>query len=314
MKAIEVNQVSKYFKHHIWGNQTITAIKDVDFSVDQGKVFGLLGLNGSGKTTLIKMIGGILSPTIGDIHIFGRSITHNYESVKDHLGIYLNGQRNLFWPLTVQENLKFYSKMRRLSHSQLQRQLDKIVNLFQLNNIYHSRVSELTAKDLQKVSLAANLIHDPDVLLLDEPTSGMDAESTEEISTILRKLAKEEGKTILFTTNDIPLIRDLCDDFRLIRNGQIDENFDRNLLLLLEQATTFYIEGDFNELIFQNEILPDPIKERILHYELINRQILRVTIKSTTELAEILTYLLDRQFFLRRIRKNKINLQDLNLN
>lgn len=313
MKAIEVNQVSKYYRHRIWDKQTIAAIKDVQFSVEQGTIFGLFGSNGSGKTSMIKMIGGLLSPTEGDIYVLGHSITCEYDRVKDHIGVFLSGQRNLFWPLTVKENLKFYSKLRMLTSSQLQRQIDKMVELFQLEDIYHCRVSELSKEDLHKVSLAANLIHDPKILLLDEPTYGLDPSATEQLSQIIRKLVSAGDKTVILTTNDIHLLRNLCDQFLLLRNGQIDTSFDNTALQSLEYAATFYIEGDFNELSFKNGILPEPLKERILHYELINRQILRVTIKSTTELADILTYLLDHQFLLRKIRKNKVYLQDLNL-
>lgn len=233
-KIIEVKEISKnYVKRKT--KQIITAVNDVSFDVHRGEVLGLLGPNGAGKTSTIKMICGLLQPDAGSIQINGLDIQKKRLKALKHISAVLEGNRNLYWRLTVRENLEYFAGNRGRSKKEIKLEVEKLLEQFRLKEKEHELVNGLSRGMQQKLAIAVALLANTEVILLDEPTLGLDVEISYELREILKMIVKDEQRTVIISSHDMPVVQDLCDRTVIINKGTVvvDEKVE-NLLKLFE--------------------------------------------------------------------------------
>jgi len=200
------------------------AIEGLNLSIDKGESLAILGPNGAGKTTLIKMISTLLKPTSGTVRINGHDIIEESEKVKTQIGV-VSHNSFLYEELTARENLEFYSRLYRISDN---KKIDYLLNAVKLSFRADDLVGTFSRGMLQRLSIARSLLHDPLVLLLDEPTTGLDVKSKHTFFKMIKE-QKKAGKTIVLTTHHLEEAEELCqkvaimDRGRIIRSGAIEE-------------------------------------------------------------------------------------------
>lgn len=206
---IEIKAVSKSFKNkHV--------LHQIDLTIELGQIFGLIGPSGSGKTTLVKIIVGMDSPSKGNVQVLGKDVPHL--QLLRQIG-YMAQADALYNDLTGAENLAFFGSLFNIKKDQLQERIAYVANLVQLTNDLKKKVEYYSGGMKRRLSLAVALIQDPQVLILDEPTVGIDPELRQSIWTELQRL-KQTGKTILLTTHVMDEA-DKCDQLAMLREGKI---------------------------------------------------------------------------------------------
>jgi ABC-2 type transport system ATP-binding protein len=198
---------------------TFPALDGISFSIRKGEVFGLLGPNGAGKTTTIKILSGLSKPSSGSVHIMGSDIVKDTVKVKKCIGV-VPETSNLYPELSCFENLLFAGRLYGISTKELQSKSDDLLKLFGLEEKRNAPFGKLSSGMKRKLTVAASLIHDPPVLFLDEPTTGLDVMSARALREIIQRL-KERGITILLTTHYIEEADRLCDRIAIIVKGKI---------------------------------------------------------------------------------------------
>ncbi len=221
--AIEITSVTKYYKKGtMLRRQTTTAVNDVSFAIEAGEMFGLLGPNGAGKTTLVRCIATLLIPDKGEIKIFGKNIFRYPLVVRRQLGLLTSGERTLYWKLSGRENLNYFAALYGLERKEKERRIGFLFELLGLQDFADERVERYSSGMRQKLSFARALLHDPKILLLDEPTLGLDPQFSRFIRGFIREeLNRKQGKTILLTTHYMDEADELCDRIAFITAGKI---------------------------------------------------------------------------------------------
>ncbi|KGP73789.1 ATP-binding cassette domain-containing protein [Pontibacillus yanchengensis] len=214
---IEINEVTKKFSSK---KESITALNHVSFSVPEGQVVGLLGENGAGKTTLLRAISTLYTPTSGSIYVDGFSTTDNPNEVKKKLGVLFGGETGLYDRLTARENLKYFARLYGMSKHETKVQIEDLAVKFGMKDYLDRKVGSFSKGMRQKVAIARTLIHDPDVILLDEPTTGLDITSSNVFRQFILQL-KKQGKTLLFSSHIMEEVQTLCDSVVMIHKGQL---------------------------------------------------------------------------------------------
>ncbi|MEE9430184.1 MAG: ATP-binding cassette domain-containing protein [Melioribacteraceae bacterium] len=198
--------------------QTQRAVDDISFEVKTGEVLGFLGPNGAGKTTTMKIITGFMAPSDGDAKINGISILENPEEVKKSIG-YLPESNPLYHDMPVLEYLEFVAQLQNIPKAKIQDRIVEMVKVCGLNIEKHKKISELSKGYRQRVGLAQALIHDPEILILDEPTTGLDPNQIVEIRNLIREVGKK--KTVILSTHILPEVEATCDRILIINEGKI---------------------------------------------------------------------------------------------
>jgi ABC-2 type transport system ATP-binding protein len=234
---IQVEKLNKTYKKRKTG-ELFKAVYDVSFHVDSGEIIGLLGPNGAGKTTTIKIICGLLRQDSGTVMVKGINMKEKRLKALEHISAVLEGNRNLYWRLTVKENLEYFAGNRGYQKKNIQESVEKLLHDFRLKEKEHELVNRLSRGMQQKLAIAVALLADTEVILLDEPTLGIDVETSYEVREILVDIVKEHGKTIIISSHDMDVIQSICDRTVIINQGNVIVN-DRieNLLKLFEVQT-----------------------------------------------------------------------------
>jgi ABC-2 type transport system ATP-binding protein len=196
------------------------AVDGISFQISPGTVFGLLGPNGAGKTTTIKMILGLVLPTSGAIHLAGYDIARRRNQALRHAGAILEGSRNVYWRLSARANLEYFGALRGLHGKALARRIGEVLALVELSDRADEEVRYLSRGMQQKVALATAILHDPQVLLLDEPTLGLDVQAARTIEQAIGQFAHQQGKTVILTTHQMSLAERLSDRLYVIHRGR----------------------------------------------------------------------------------------------
>jgi len=191
-----------------------TAVKDLNFTIDQGEIFGLIGQNGAGKTTTFRMILNLQEPTSGKITWDGSPIN---SINRDWLG-YLPEERGIFPQMKVEEQLYFFGKLRGMKQEEIKKEVDFWIHRFELDEKRHVKAETLSKGNQQKVQLIASFIHKPKFLILDEPFSGLDPVNRDLLKDAIL-LLKEQGMTILFSSHQMDNVEELCDHLCLLKRG-----------------------------------------------------------------------------------------------
>jgi ABC-2 type transport system ATP-binding protein len=206
--TVKLDGVSKSFGE-------FTAVKDLSLSVRAGRVFGLLGPNGAGKTTTIRMIVNITAPDSGSILLFGRRIDSN---LQDRIG-YLPEERGLYKKMRIADQLRFFAEIKNMRGKEIESKIDQWLARVKLSEWKNKRSMELSKGMQQKIQFITAVIHDPDLLILDEPFSGLDPVNVELLKDIVLDL-KRAGKTIIFSTHQMEVAEKICDDICLLNRSQ----------------------------------------------------------------------------------------------
>lgn len=194
------------------------AVDDVTFSVKEGEIFGFLGANGAGKTTTIRVLCGLLIPTSGHVHVGGSTYEHGDEIIKGKVG-YMSQKFTLYNDLTIMENFEFSGALRKLSKNRLQQRIKELVEFINLTKPLNTLVRDLPGGVKQQVSLAASILHDPEIIFLDEPTAGVTPAARARFWSLIRELSSK-GKTVFVTTHYMDEAEQ-CQRIALMRSGQI---------------------------------------------------------------------------------------------
>jgi len=223
--AIIIKNISKTFrKRKLFSKseEVVRAVDRVNLEIKAGELFGLLGPNGAGKTTLIKCLSTLLLPDEGTAEILGYDIIKKPIAVRKRIGVTTGGERTLYWKLSVRDNLRYFAALYGIPREKRERRIDKLIELMNLIDKQNERVERLSTGMRQKLSLARALLHDPDVLLLDEPTLGLDPQFSRMIRKFIKEgLNKEMKKTILLTTHYMEEADELCERIAFMNDGKI---------------------------------------------------------------------------------------------
>lgn len=214
MAILEVKNLTKQFGKFI-------AVNNISFDLKVGEILGLLGPNGAGKTTTIQMIIGVLTPTIGEVNYFGKTLENNKEEILEKIN-FSSAYTQLPWLLTVEENLKFISYLYDIKNRN--QRVEELVKIFKLEKLLKEQIKDLSSGEVTRVNLAKAFINYPKVLLLDEPTASLDPETADIIRKFLLKERDQFNVSIVWTSHNMAEVEEVCDRVILINNGKIVAN------------------------------------------------------------------------------------------
>lgn len=219
--AIEIESLTK-----VYGKRAtqIRAVDNMSLSIPPGQILGLLGPNGAGKTTTIKLICGLVSPTSGWVRVNGYHIGRQRSRAVLQLGAVLEGGRNVYWSLTALQNLFYFGRLKGLRGNEIAPRAERLLRELGLWDVRDAQVGGFSRGMQQKVAVAAALITDPPILLLDEPTIGLDVEAARTVKDWIVGLAYEQHKTVVLTTHMLDMAQELSDRIAVVRAGKIIAN------------------------------------------------------------------------------------------
>ncbi len=199
----------------------VHAAADICFGIKSGEIFGLLGPNGAGKTTAVKMISGLVRPDRGMVLVDGLDVERKRRQILRKVGVVLEGTRTSMWPLTPYENLMYYGNLKNVRGSVLKGRAHDLLDFIGLKEKKNTEVRKLSRGQKQKLAICIALIADPNVLLLDEPTTGLDVQSSRAIKDKIIELTRQHGRSVLVTTHDMHVAQELCDRIGIINKGHL---------------------------------------------------------------------------------------------
>lgn len=228
----------------VYGDE-VTALAGVSFDIESGSIVGLLGPNGAGKTTLIKSMLDLVTPTEGERSIFGYDVDDQQTEAYNHVGAMFEGARNVYWRLTVKQNLEFFTRLNGSNPSDRAERFDNLLEQLNLDEKRDTRVRNLSRGQKQKVALASVLTGDKDLVFLDEPTLGLDVESSNQLCRELTRLVDQTDLTVVLSSHDMDVIEDLCDRAIILNDGEVlaDDSIEN----LLDVFNREFYEISLNE-------------------------------------------------------------------
>lgn len=242
---IEVNSLSKTFKE-------VKAVDNISFTVKSGEIVGLLGENGAGKTTTLRILATMLKPTGGTAKVNGFDILTEDSMVRSQIGILFGGEVGLYDRLTARENIKYFAMLNGLSKEETKKNIDELVKALEMEEYIDRRVGKFSRGMKQKVAIARSIVHNPKVMLFDEPTMGLDVTAARIVQNFIFK-CKEQNKSIIFSSHSMVEVEKLCDRVIIINKGKIVETGTINELKQkynnkdLEEVFISLIGGDTHD-------------------------------------------------------------------
>jgi ABC-2 type transport system ATP-binding protein len=307
--AIHVYNLSKTY-HHRKG-EAIEAVRNVNLAIPAGQVFGFLGPNGAGKTTTIKMICTLITPTSGSVTLNGIDVARKHRSAMLQTGAVLEGTRNVHWALSAWDNLLYFGHLKGMVGSPLRSRAEWLLKELDLWDRRCDLVRTFSRGMQQKVAIASALINDPPIILLDEPTLGLDVQASRVVKTLVTQLVQDYGKTVVLTTHQLDMAQDLCQQVAIISKGRIiadqpvedlldifDENYYR--IIVRGDVLTGMDLVDLSRAVENgNTVLTGPIADQEALYALLNKiHNMGLTLISASriepDLEEVFVRLLDR--------------------
>jgi len=288
MYAVEMEHITKKFGDFV-------AVKDLSLKIPRGAMFGLLGPNGAGKTTSIRMMLNIIIPDSGTVAVLGKALD---ETTKPKIG-YLPEDRGLYPKMKVGEVLEFFAEIKGVARSIAPKSIDRWLAKFELSEWKNKKVEQLSKGMQQKIQFIVTVVHDPDLIILDEPFGGLDPINTKLVKDVMLEL-RAEGKTIIFSTHRMEQVEMICDDICLINRGEavlqgrlheIKRQYGKNTILLDYEGTIAFLQGS-------------PEIEKIDDYG----RSAEIRLKEKADAQEVLKRLTGR------VRVNKFEIQEPSLN
>lgn len=244
--TISVEKLVKVYQDE--GRGELVAVSDVSFSCFKGEIFGLLGTNGAGKTTTLRMLSTLLKPTSGKAGVMGFEVSRDPQNVRRSIG-YLSTTTSLYPRLSCRETLEFFARINGYPEDRIAGRVTHLVERFGLTEYADARIERLSTGMKQKVAIARTVAHDPSVVILDEPTNGLDILNVLDFHKLMREL-QSAGKTVLFSTHTMSEAEKLCDRIAVIHRGKILAC--GTLEELRERAGQHYLEDIFVWLLDQH--------------------------------------------------------------
>src|SRR5690349_15948353 len=246
MAAIEAEGLRRTYKTHTGTvrrrAKEIEAVRGIDFQVAEGELFGLLGPNGAGKTTTIKMLITLLIPTAGTARVLGLDVGKHPTEVRKRIGYVFGGERGVYERLSGYDNLRYFAELYGVPPGEQKRRIEELLELVGLKGREHERAEGYSRGMKQRLHVARGLLHDPEVIFLDEPTIGLDPVGARELRATIASLT-EAGKTVLLTTHYMFEADSLCDRIAVINKGKIvAEGTPRDLKSIVADRTVVEIE------------------------------------------------------------------------
>jgi ABC-2 type transport system ATP-binding protein len=236
--VIETRNLSKTYRD-FWGRQKVRALKSLDLEVRKGEIFGLLGPNGSGKSTTIKLILGLLFPTTGDALVFGKKAS---DVAKNERIGYLPEESYLYKFLNAEETLDFYGRLFNMSSAVRKQRVNELIHMMGLDWAKRRQLKEYSKGMTRRIGLAQALINDPDLIVLDEPTTGLDPLGSREMKDLILRL-RDQGKTVLMCSHLLADVQDVCDRIAILHQGELKELGRVDSLLKIQNLTQIRAEG-----------------------------------------------------------------------
>jgi len=240
---LEARSLTKYYS-------AITGVRDVNFRIAPGSVLGLLGPNGSGKSTTVGMLTGLLEPSGGTVSFDGTSIRSDLIRYKRRLG-YVPEEAQLYTWMSGAEYLTFCARLRGLTAAQVARRVDALLSIFGLETDRDAPMSAYSKGMRQKILLSAALIHDPAIVVLDEPCSGLDVGATLVIRSLIQQLASR-GRIIIYSSHELEMVEKICSEVLILREGRVAAH--ASTAALREQVNATSLEDAFRALVFTMDV------------------------------------------------------------
>jgi len=244
--VIVARALTKIFKDKKRGK--VHAVDNVSFTCKPGEIYGLLGVNGAGKTTTLRLIATMLKPTTGTAEIAGFDIVRQPEQVRAHIG-FLSTATALYGRLTAREFIEYFARLNGISERDLHARVDAIIQKLNITDFQHARCDKLSTGIKQRVSIARSVVHDPPVMIFDEPSHGLDVLSSRDIVEFIRD-CRGKGKTVIFSSHVMSEVEKLCDRIGIIHNGQLLR--EGTLPELRAQSNTTDLEEIFVQTVSHN--------------------------------------------------------------
>mgnify|MGYP002762077904 FL=1 len=227
------------------GDDSVVAVDDISFEIDPSSITGLLGHNGAGKTTVIKSMLGLVRPTAGDVRIGEHNVNDDPKRTFERVSAVLEGARTTYWRLTVRENVHFFSRLAGHDPAEHRARNEELYEAFDLEDKVDTTVNELSRGMKQKAAIVAALSRRPDVLFLDEPTLGLDVESSLELRRQMTTLVSEDGLTVIVSSHDMEVIEEICSRVIVMSDGEIvaDESVEKLIELFDRQNVALSLSG-----------------------------------------------------------------------
>lgn len=238
-KILEAHHLQKAYRDK---GREIQAVRDVSLALSKGEILAFLGPNGAGKTTSIKMMAGLIRPDGGWVRICDRD-PHRQPDALKWLGAVLEGNRNVYWRYTPEENLEYFGVLRGLSQRAAQQRGAELLEQFHLAHKRKTLVQSLSRGMQQKLAIAVALMHQPPLLLLDEPTLGLDVEATEDVKRLIREIVGQ-GCAIVLTTHQLAIAEELSDRVAIINNGEIITEETTDALIRQFSGSAYLVETE----------------------------------------------------------------------
>ena len=226
MSIIQTKTLFKEFKMNsekkgLFGPKKISffAVNDLTFSLSQGKVLSILGPNGCGKTTTLRMIAGMLEPSKGTVIVDGIDVRRDKHKVKSRIG-FMTNNTSLYDRLTVLETVEFFAQLNQIPADTYKPRANQLFKKLDMEKYLNKRIADLSTGMKQKTSIVRTLIHDPKILILDEPTTGVDVDGQSIIMDLIKDI-KNSGKTIIFSTHQLGEVKDIADEIIVMKKGSI---------------------------------------------------------------------------------------------
>lgn len=275
---LKLEKIRKSFKNNL-------VLKDVSFTIDTGEVIGLVGLNGSGKSTIIRIISGLIIQDNGTI-----------ENDFKNIGVLLEGSRNIYHFLTVRENIKYFSILNNIEDAYVENFMNKYITLFGLEDKLDEEVGNLSRGMIQKVSIMILLAQNPDIIIMDEPTLGLDIISTIQIREIIQDIVKEEKKTVLIVSHDTKLLDSVADRILFLKDGKIEADIEKENLKLnkdSEYLVYYYgMEDGLENIYYEKNVYKTITKEPKQVMEILGDKLIKVE-KNTKSIEDIITEMME---------------------
>lgn len=246
--SIELHNISKVYRKR--GKPPIEAVKDINLTVGTGQVVGFLGPNGAGKTTTIKMMCGLVLPSSGRILLNGIDVYAQRGEAMREIGAVLEGTRNIYWRLTAWQNLIYFGRLKGMDGNSLRANAERLLKELDLWERRHDATREFSRGMQQKVAIACALVANPPIVLLDEPTLGLDVQAARTVKDWVKKLGREQGKTVILTTHHLAMAQEVCDRVVIMRKGEIvaDHQIHDLLEVFREDYYRIKVNGHLNGL------------------------------------------------------------------
>ena len=235
---IETRNLTKVYRD-FWGRQKVRALKALDLEVRRGEIFGLLGPNGSGKTTTMKLLLGLLFPTSGQALVFGKEAT---DVAKNERIGYLPEESYLYRFLNAEETLDFYGRLFDMPAAVRRERINELIESVNLGWARRRQLKEYSKGMARRIGLAQALINDPELIMLDEPTTGLDPIGTREMKDLILRL-RDQGKTVLMCSHLLADVQDVCDRIAILYQGELKELGRVDRLLTVQDVTQIQAKG-----------------------------------------------------------------------